>query len=157
MLEKKYLTFGRTFPMMILTIVVAAVVFSYYKRSTSPGNREKQLTKLLGENISDSTEGFSFSQADHSKTLFEFKAKSKLGLKDNKILLEYITGKIYGKDGDRYDTITSDHCEYDQVADEIVFRDNVIIEFGPMNKTQNRVQTGGSAELPLPTTVKVDR
>jgi len=157
MLEKKYLTFGRTFPMMILTIVVAAVVFSYYKRSTSPGNREKQPTKLLGENISDSTEGFSFSQADHGKTLFEFKAKSKLGLRDNKILLEYITGKVYGKDGDRYDTITSDHCEYDQVADEIVFQDNVIIEFGPMKKVRSREQTGDSGDPPLRTTVEVDR
>ena len=84
---------------MILTIVVAAVSFSYYKRSSSLSNREKQ-TKLLAENISDSTQGFSFSQADHGKTIFEFRAKSKLGLKDNKILLEYITVKVYGKDGD---------------------------------------------------------
>src|SRR3989442_1046247 len=117
--------------MMILTIVVAAVSFSYYKRSSSLSNREKQ-TKLLAENISDSTQGFSFSQADHGKTIFEFRAKSKLGLKDNKILLEYITVKVYGKDGDRYDTITSNHCEYDQAADEIVFLDNVVIEFGPL-------------------------
>jgi len=142
--------------MMILTIVVAAVAFSYYKRSAS-GNREKQTTKLLAENISDSTEGFSFSQADHGKTTFEFRAKSKLGLKDDKILLEYITGKVYGKDGDRYDTITSDHCQYDQAADEIVFMDNVVIEFGPLNKAQSRDQTTGPSDPLLSTTVKVDR
>lgn len=143
--------------MMILTIVVAAVSFSYYKRSSSPSNREKQATKLLAENISDSTQGFSFSQADHGKTIFEFRAKSKLGLKDNKILLEYITVKVYGKDGDRYDTITSNHCEYDQAADEIVFLDNVVIEFGPLNKVRNQSQTGGPGDPPLATTVKVDR
>jgi lipopolysaccharide export system protein LptA len=143
--------------MMILTIVVAAVSFSYYKRSSSPSNREKQATKLLAENISDSTQGFSFSQADHGKTTFEFRAKSKLGLKDNKILLEYITVKVYGKAGDRYDTITSNHCEYDQAADEIVFLDNVVIEFGPLDKVRNQNQTGGPGDPPLATTVKVDR
>ena len=143
--------------MMILTIVVAAVSFSYYKRSSSSSHHEKQATKLLREDISDSTQGFSFSQADHGKTIFEFRAKSKLGLKDNRILLEYVTGKVYGKDGDRFDTITSNHCEYDQVADEIVFLDNVVIEFGPLSRVQNRNQTDGSGDPPLPTTVNVDK
>ena len=155
--EKKYLRFGRALPMMILTVVLAAVVFSYYKRSSSSGNRKKQATKLLAENISDSTEGFSFSQANHGQTTFDFKARSKLGLKDNKILLEYITGKVYGKEGDRYDTITSDHCEYDQAADEIIFLDNVVIRFGPMNKVQTLSQTREADNRPDSTTVRVNR
>jgi hypothetical protein len=38
---------------MILTIVVAAVAFSYYKRSTSSGSREKQAMKLLVKRLMD--------------------------------------------------------------------------------------------------------
>jgi lipopolysaccharide export system protein LptA len=155
--EKKYLSFGRTLPMTILIIVVTAASFSYYKRSNSPHHREKETTRLLPENISDSTQGFSFAQADHGKTTFEFKAKSKLGLKDNKILLEYVTVKVYGREGDRFDTITSDRCEYNQTADEILFFDNVVIELGPLNKVLSRNQTDSSGGSGIRTQVKVDR
>src|SRR5262249_22077824 len=140
--------------MTILIIVVMAASFSYYKRSNSSPVPEKETTRLLPENISDSTQGFSFAQADHGKTTFEFKAKSKLGLKDNKILLEYVTVKVYGREGDRFDTITSDRCEYDQAADEILFLDNVVIEFGPLNKVLSRNQTGNSAATGIRTQVK---
>jgi len=156
-LEKKSLTFGRALPMMVLIIVVTAASFSYYKRSNSFGNREKEPIKLLPEDIADSTQGLSFSQTDHGKTTFEFRAKSKLGLKDSKILLEYITVKVYGKEGDRHDTITSNRCEYDEVADEIVFLDNVVIEFGPLDKVLNPNKTDSPGEAPLRTTVKTDK
>ena len=108
--------------------MVGAVCFSYYKRSLSfhdPSEREK---KLLPENVSGVTEGFSFLQSEHGQARFEIKAKIHLGYKDKKNLLESVTVKVFGKDGSRHDTITSDHCEYDEEKEEIVFSGNVVVK-----------------------------
>jgi len=139
--------------MIILITVVLAVIFSYYRRSILFRYPGKPETKPLPENVSDATQGFSFSQSEHGRTTFEFNAKSRLGFKDNKNLLESVTVKVFGKDGDRYDTITSNRCEYDQVREEIVFLDNVVITFGPISKTVN--SSGKAAASDLLTVVKV--
>ena len=118
---------GRILPALVFLAVVGAVFFSYYKRSLSfhdPSEREK---KLLPENVSGVTEGFSFLQSEHGQARFEIKAKIHLGYKDKKNLLESVTVKVFGKDGSRHDTITSDHCEYDEETEEIVFSGNVVI------------------------------
>ena len=77
--------------------------------------------------MSGVTEGFSFLQSEHGQARFEIKAKINLGYKDKKNLLESVTVKVFGKDGSRHDTITSDHCEYDEEKEEIVFSGNVVI------------------------------
>src|SRR5207249_550153 len=70
-----------------------------------------------------------------------------------KTLLESVTVKVFGKDGDRYDTISSNRCEYDQATEEIVFLDNVVITFGPIGKTAN--PSGRAVPRGLLTVVKV--
>jgi lipopolysaccharide export system protein LptA len=103
------------------------VFFSYYERSLSfrdDGDSEK---RLLPENVSAATEGFSFLQSEQGRAKFEINAKVNLGFKDNKNLLESVTVKVFGKDGSRHDTISSDRCEYDQQSEEIVFAGNVVI------------------------------
>ena len=119
---------GRIIPALVFLAVVGAVCFSYYKRSFSfhdPAEREK---KMLPENVTTVTEGFSFLQSEQGQARFEIKAKINLGLKDNKNLLKSVTVKVFGKEGNRHDTITSDFCEYDQEKEEIVFSGNVLIE-----------------------------
>lgn len=118
---------GRIIPAVILFAVVAAVFLSYYQRSLSLRSATDRGQRLLPENISAATEGFSFLQSEQGRTRFEIKAKVNLGFKDSKNLLEAVTVKVFGKDGNRYDTITSDHCEYDQTKEEIVFSGNVVI------------------------------
>lgn len=118
---------GRIIPALVFLVVVAAVCFSYYKRSLSfqdPSGREK---KLLPENVTAVTEGFSFLQSEQGQARFEIKAKINLGFRDNKNLLESVTVKVFGKNGSRHDTITSDRCEYDQEKEEIVFSGSVVI------------------------------
>jgi len=141
--------------MIILITVVSAVILNYYKRSNFFRYPAKPETKLLPENVSDATQGFSFSQSEHGRTTFVFHAKSRLGFKDNMNLLESVTVKVFGKDGDRYDTITSNQCEYDQAREEIVFLDNVVITFGPISKMAT--PSGRTIPNALLTVVKVRR
>src|SRR5262249_15273 len=127
-LDTHIIRLGRILPALVFLAVVGAVCLSYYRRSLyfhDPSEREK---KLLPENITAATEGFSFLQSEQGQARFEIKAKINLGFKDNKNLLESATVKVFGKDGTRHDTITSDHCEYDQEKEEIVFSGNVVIK-----------------------------
>ena len=119
---------GRLLPALVFLAVLGAVCFSYYKRSLSFHEPSAHESKLLPENVTGVTEGFSFLQSEHGQARFEIKAKVHLGYKDKKNLLESVTVKVFGKDGSRHDTITSDHCEYDEENEEIVFSGNVVIK-----------------------------
>jgi lipopolysaccharide export system protein LptA len=147
---------GRILPALVFLAVVGAVCFSYYKRSLyfhDPSEREK---KLLPENVTAATEGFSFLQSEQGQARFEIKAKINLGFKDNKNLLESVTVKVFGKDGTRHDTITSDHCEYDQEKEEIVFSGNVVIKLshGSIVTAQAKVEPPPNDTL---TAVQMDK
>ncbi len=121
---------GRILPALVVLAVVGAVCFSYYKRSLSFHDPSEREQRLLPENVTAITEGFSFLQSDQGQARFEIKAKLNLGYKDKKNLLESVTVKVFGKDGSRHDTITSDHCEYDEEKEEIVFSGNVVVKLG---------------------------
>ena len=120
---------GRVIPAIIFLVVVGAVCISYYHRSllVRSVGRGKQ---ILPEDMSVSTEGFSFFQSDKGTARFEIKAKANLGFKNKKNLLESVNVKVFGKDGRQYDTISSDHCEYDQETEEIVFSGHVVVRLG---------------------------
>lgn len=121
---------GRIIPALVILAVVGAVIFSYYTRSLlfhDPSEREQ---KLLPENVAAVTEGFSLLQSEQGQARFEIKAKINLGYKDKKNLLESVTVRVFGKDGSRHDTITSDRCEYDEETGEIVFLGNVVVKLG---------------------------
>ncbi len=129
-LNTQIIRLGRILPALVVLAVVGAVCFSYYKRSLSfhdPTEREK---KLLPENVASSSKDFPSFNRNRGRARFEIKAKINLGYKDNKNLLESVTVKVFGKDGSRHDTITSDHCEYDEEKEEIVFSGNVVVNLG---------------------------
>jgi lipopolysaccharide export system protein LptA len=126
-LNTQFIRLGRIVPAVVVLAVVGAVLFSYYRRSLSFHDPSEHESKLLPENVTGVTEGFSFLQSEHGQARFEIKAKVHLGYKDKKNLLESVTVKVFGKDGNRHDTITSDHCEYDEDKRDIVFSGNVVI------------------------------
>ena len=147
---------GRILPAVVLLAVVGAVFFSYYRRSLSfhdPSEREK---KLLPENVSGVTEGFSFLQSEHGQARFEIKAKIHLGYKDKKNLLESVTVKVFGKDGSRHDTITSDHCEYDEEKEEIVFSGNVVVNLGNSSRVPEPAKVAPTVNDTL-TTIQMEK
>ena len=129
-MNTKIIRLGRILPALIVLVVVGAVCFSYYKRSLLFRDPTERDNKLLPENVASVFEGFSLLQSEQGQARFEIKAKINLGYKDNKNLLESVTVKVFGKDGSRHDTITSDHCAYDQEKEEIVFSGNVVVNLG---------------------------
>ena len=146
---------GRILPAFIVLVVVGAVCFSYYKRSLlfrDPTEREK---KLLPENVASVVEGFSLLQSEKGQTRFEIKAKLNLGYKDNKNLLESVNVKVFGKDGTRHDTITSDHCAYDQEKEEIVFSGNVVVTLSHVGSGPDQAKVAPTANDTL-TTIQMD-
>jgi lipopolysaccharide export system protein LptA len=129
-LNTQIIRLGRILPAFVFLVVVGAVCFSYYKRSFLFHDSSDREKKLLPENVASAVEGFSLLQSEQGQARFEIKAKINLGYKDKKNLLESVTVKVFGKDGSRHDTITSDHCEYDEEKEEIVFSGNVVVNLG---------------------------
>jgi lipopolysaccharide export system protein LptA len=155
-LNTKIIRLGRILPALIVLVVVGAVCFSYYKRSLLFRDPTERDNKLLPENVASVFEGFSLLQSEQGQARFEIKAKINLGYKDKKNLLESVTVKVFGKDGSRHDTITSDHCAYDEEKEEIVFSGNVVVNLG---------HSGGASEqakvVPTPndtlTTIQMEK
>src|SRR6185503_8435372 len=158
-LNTQIIRLGRILPAFVVLAVVGAVSFSYYKRSLlfhDPTEREK---KLLPENVASVVEGFSLLQSEQGQTRFEIKAKINLGYKDKKNLLESVTVKVFGKDGSRYDTITSDHCEYDgedEEKEEIVFAGNVVVNLGHSGGAPGQAKVAPTPNDTL-TTIQMDK
>jgi LPS export ABC transporter protein LptC len=128
LLETSLAKWARTATILVVILVTGAVLFSYYRRThlfsrteTPPGS------KLLPENVTVATQGFSFSQSERGRTTLEVTAKVNLGFKDNKNLYESVTVRVLGREGNRYDTISSQRCEYDQTRQEILFLGNVVV------------------------------
>ena len=143
-METSLSKWGRATTILVLVLVTGAVLYSYYKRTHLFSRPETQENKLLPENVAMATQGFSYSQSEQGRTTLEVKAKVNLGFKDNKNLYESVTVRVLGKEGNRYDTITSRRCEYDQTRQEILFLDNVVV-------TLSGIQGASSASGPPPT------
>jgi LPS export ABC transporter protein LptC len=154
-LEDKFIKWGRALPVVVLVAVISAVLFNYHKRLHSFKSPLEQETKLLPENLTAVTEGFSVFKSEHGQTTLEIKAKMNREFKNNKYLLESVTVKVLGKEGKRYDTITSKRCEYDQAREEITFLDDVVITLGDLGKSQNL--NAGSTPPDRLTILKVDK
>ncbi len=155
-METPLIKLGRIIPAMILIAVLGAVGFSLYQRSFSFRIPDGRTKKLLPENVSASTEGFTYLQTEQGKPKFEIRAKVNLGLKDNKNLFEEVTVKIFGKDGLLYDTVTSRHCEYDQSKEEITFLGNVVIQLSELISKSTEHKATPPPEEKL-TTIQVEK
>ena len=155
-METPFIKLGRIIPAMILITVLGAVGFSLYKRSFSFRVPEERGKKFLPENVSASTEGFTYLQTEQGKPKFEINAKVNLGFKDNKNLFEEVTVKIFGKDGLLFDTVTSRHCEYDQSKEEITFLGNVVIKLSELitKSTEHKATPPPEEKL---TTIQVEK
>jgi len=155
-LSTRIIRLGRIIPALVFLAVIGAVCLSYYKRSLSihdPSDRDR---RLLPENVATSFEGFTFLQSDQGNARFEIKARINLGYKDKKNLLESVAVKVFGKDGSRHDTITSDRCEYDEEKEEIVFLGNVVIQLSQADKFAEEAKVGTAPNDTL-TAIQMER
>jgi LPS export ABC transporter protein LptC len=136
-LEPRFTKWGRAATTFILVAVSVAVVLSYYQRTHLFRQTEKQATRILPDNVTMHTRGFYYSQSENGQTTFDVTADVNLGYKDNKNFLEQVNVRVLGRTGNRYDTITSQRCEFDQAQQDIVFMGKVVISLGSLSGTED--------------------
>lgn len=126
-MRRNLLKLGRIIPLLVVVSVVAAVCISYYRSTRTPGTRPLQQVESLPEGATDLIEGLSVFHSEQGKTTIDVTAKVRLGLKDQKSLLEQVKAKVYRKQEGQFDTITSLRCEVDHASNDVVFLENVVI------------------------------
>ncbi|MEW5979194.1 MAG: LPS export ABC transporter periplasmic protein LptC [Acidobacteriota bacterium] len=147
---------GRNLLLAALVAVVVAVLSSLWFHSRSSKDAEPA-PALLPADITASTEGFSGFHFDttNGQTTFEIKAQANLGFKDSKNLFQKVEARVFGKGGERYDTISADRCEYDQASGEVLFLDNVLITLNQLDAEARR--EAGAVSGNRLTTIRMDR
>jgi LPS export ABC transporter protein LptC len=136
-LEPRFTKWGRAATTFILAAVFVAVVLSYYQRTRLFRQTDKQETRVLPDNVAMHTRGFYYSQSENGQTTFDVTADVNLGFKDNKNFLEQVNVRVLGKSGNRYDTITSQRCEFDQSRQDIVFMGKVVISLSSLSRAED--------------------
>lgn len=117
-------------PLVVISLI-AIPAWNYFARlnqKTGPSRQGRQLPA----GVSVHTDGFTFSQTEGGRTSYTVRAKTYLGVKDNKSMLEDVGVTVYGateKDPTR--TIRGKHCTYDQDTSDFECRENVQIQLDP--------------------------
>ncbi len=136
-MESRLTKWGQAATIVVLVAVSIAVMLSYYQRTHLFPQGERGEGRILPANVAMHTKGFYYSQSENGQVTFDVTADVNLGYKDNKNLLEQVKVRVLGKSGNRYDTIMSQHCEFDQGSQDIVFLGKVVITLSSLSPMQN--------------------
>ena len=114
----------------ILVLALAAVpAWNYLVRRAQQTSESLRRGTQLPRNVSVHTEGFTFSRTEGGKTLFTIHAKSNLGLKGNKGVLEDVDVIVYGStENEPPKKIRGKNCTYDQETNDFQFNGNVEVQ-----------------------------
>jgi lipopolysaccharide export system protein LptA len=113
---------------VVVVVLTAVPAWNYLARRVQKSEslgRGPQLPR----NVSVHTEGFTFSRTAGGKTLFTVHAKSNLGFKDNKDVLEDVDVIVYPATANEPPkTIRGKKCTYDQETDDFQFEGDVAVQ-----------------------------
>jgi LPS export ABC transporter protein LptC/lipopolysaccharide transport protein LptA len=117
---------------IVLPLVVLALAtvpaWNYLARRAQRSDAIRRGTQLP-RNVSVHTEGFTFSRTAGGRTLFTVHAKSNLGFKDNKSVLEDVDVTVYGATGNEPPkTIWGKKCTYNQETNDFQFDGQVEVK-----------------------------
>ena len=113
-------------PILVL-VLIAIPSWNYFsrRREQPPARHAKELPKDLAVR----TEGFTFSRTVGGKTRFTIHAKTNLGFKDSRNMLEDVDVTVYGNgENEATRRIRSRNCTYDEQTKNIRFDGNVEVE-----------------------------
>ena len=114
-------------PLVVLALA-AVPAWNYLARRAQKSDSIRRGTQLPRD-VSVHTEGFTFSRTAGGRTLFTVHAKSNLGFKDNKGLLEDVNVTIYGATGNEPPkTIRGKKCTYNQETNDFQFDGEVEVQ-----------------------------
>ena len=118
------------FVLPLLVVALAAVpAWNYLVRRAQQTSESLRRGTQLPRNVSVHTEGFTFSRTEGGKTLFTIHAKSNLGLKGNKGVLEDVDVIVYGStENEPPKKIRGKNCTYDQETNDFQFNGNVEVQ-----------------------------
>src|SRR5947209_19605153 len=112
-----------------VVLVLVAVPAWYYFVRRAQRQESVRRGRQLPRDVSVHTEGFTFSRTAGGKTLFTVHAKSNLGFKDNKGVLEDVDVIVYPATSDeRPKTIRGKKCTYDQETNDFQFDEDVTVQ-----------------------------
>jgi LPS export ABC transporter protein LptC/lipopolysaccharide transport protein LptA len=113
---------------ILVVVLVAVPAWNYLKRQAEKAGPQRQ-GRQLPAGVSVHTDGFTLSQTEGGRTSYTVRAKTYLGVKDNKSMLEDVDVTVYGntpQDPNR--TITGSHCTYDQDTSDFQCNGNVHVQ-----------------------------
>src|SRR5437016_2251900 len=114
-------------PLVVLALA-AVPAWNYLARRAQKFDSIRRGTQLPRD-VSVHTEGFSFSRTAGGRTLFTVHAKSNLGFKDNKGVLEDVDVTVYGSmENEPPKTVRSKRATYDQATNDFQFNGNVEVQ-----------------------------
>src|SRR5215831_20794781 len=117
-------------PILVLALV-AIPTWNYFAKLSQKSTPSRD-AKHLPAGVSVHTEGYTFSQTEGGRTSYTVRAKTYLGDKDNKSMLEDVDVTVYGateKDPTR--TITGKRCTYDQDTSDFQCNGDVQVHLDP--------------------------
>jgi LPS export ABC transporter protein LptC/lipopolysaccharide transport protein LptA len=117
-------------PLVVISLI-AIPTWNYFGKLRQKPATARQ-GRQLPSGVSVHTDGFKFSQTEKGRTSYIVRAKTYLGVKDNKSMLEDVDVTVYGateKDPTR--TIRGKHCTYDQDTSDFDCKENVQIQLDP--------------------------
>src|SRR5436309_14619691 len=111
----------------ILVLALAAVpAWNYLARRAQKNSESIRRGAQLPRDVSVHTEGFTFSRTEGGRTVFTIHAKSNLGLKGKKGVLEDVDVIVYGPtENEPPKKIRGKQCTYDQETNDFQFDGNV--------------------------------
>src|SRR2546421_5138762 len=117
------------FVLPLVVLALAAVpAWNYLARRAQKSDVIRRGAQLP-RNVSVHTEGFTLSRTAGGKTLFTVHAKSNLGFKDNKGVLEDVDVIVYPTNaGEAPKTIRGKNCTYDQENNDFQFDGDVVVQ-----------------------------
>ena len=111
---------------LVVVGLAAVPAWNYLVRRAQKGSESIRSGTQLPRNVSVHTEGFTFSRTEGGRTLFTIHAKSNLGLKGNKGVLEDVDVIVYGStENEPPKKIRGRQCTYDQETNDFQFDGNV--------------------------------
>jgi lipopolysaccharide transport protein LptA len=121
----------RTLQLLLPILVIALVAiptWNYFAKLSRKSGPSRQ-TRQLPAGVSVHTDGFTLKQTQGGRTSYTVRAKTYLGVKDNKSMLEDVDVTVFGateKDPTR--TIRGKHCTYDQTTNDFECNGDVQVE-----------------------------
>ncbi len=124
--------------MQVLRILVAAALAGgvlstiiFFWKAGKIAGIPFEFLKSLPENMEQSLSGFSFTRSEGGRVVFSINSNKTVSYGNSSAtVLEGVVAEVFGRQGNRRDSIRTERCEYDKDSGDFFVPGNVSIELG---------------------------